>query len=91
MAQLVKNLTSIHEEAGSILALLSRVRSGIATSYGVGHRRGSDPSLLWLWCRGSCSSNSTLAQEFSHATDAAIKKERKKKVSMKGVSDLSIQ
>jgi len=25
--------------------------SGIAVSYGVGHRRGSDPKLLWLWHR----------------------------------------
>ena len=31
MAQQVKNLTSIHEVAGSI--------------------HGSDPVLLWLWCR----------------------------------------
>ena len=25
--------------------------SGIAVSCGVGHRRGLDPALLWLWCR----------------------------------------
>ena len=25
--------------------------SSTAVSYGVGHRRGSDPELLWLWCR----------------------------------------
>ena len=25
--------------------------SGIALSYGVGHRYGSDPTLLWLWHR----------------------------------------
>ena len=25
--------------------------SGVALSCGVGHRRGSDPVLLWLWCR----------------------------------------
>ena len=24
---------------------------GVAMSCGVGHRHGSDPSLLWLWCR----------------------------------------
>ena len=23
--------------------------SGVAVSYGVGHRRSSDPVLLWLW------------------------------------------
>ena len=26
-------------------------RSGVAVSCGVGCRRGSDPMLLWLWCR----------------------------------------
>ena len=25
--------------------------SGVAVSCGVGHRRGSDPALLWLWRR----------------------------------------
>ena len=25
--------------------------SGIAVSCDVGHRHGSDPILLWLWCR----------------------------------------
>ena len=25
-------------------------RSGVAMSYGVGGRHGSDPALLWLWC-----------------------------------------
>ena len=25
--------------------------SGVAVSCGVGHRWGSDPALLWLWCR----------------------------------------
>ena len=33
------------------LPLLSGLRSGIAVSCGVGHRRGSDPAWLWLWCR----------------------------------------
>ena len=25
--------------------------SDVAVSCGVGHRRGLDPALLWLWCR----------------------------------------
>ena len=25
--------------------------SGVAVSCGIGCRRGSDPTLLWLWCR----------------------------------------
>ena len=38
LAQWVKNPTSIHEDVGSI-----------AASCGIGHRSGSDPTLLWLW------------------------------------------
>ena len=45
------NLTSTHEDAGSILALLRGLRSSIAVSCGVGHRHGSDLALLWLWRR----------------------------------------
>ena len=43
VVQWLTNLTRNHEVVGS--------RSGVAVSYGVGHRRGSDPALLWLWCR----------------------------------------
>ena len=27
--------------------------SSIALSCGIGHRHGSHPSLLWLWCRAA--------------------------------------
>ena len=43
------NLTSIHEDVGSIPGLAQG--SGIAVSCGVGYRHISDPSLLWMWCR----------------------------------------
>ena len=33
------------------LASLIGLGSGIAMSYGVGHRCGLDLVLLWLWCR----------------------------------------
>ena len=46
VVQQVKNLTSIHEDVGSIPGLkdLALPQAG-----GVGHRCGFGPALLWLW------------------------------------------
>ena len=49
-------------------------------SYGVGHRHGSDPALLWLWCRlAAVASIRPLAWKPPCATGAALKKKKKKK------------
>ena len=54
--------------------------SGIAISCGVGHRCGSDPTLLWLWCRpAAVVPVQPLAWELPHAVGVALKSKRKKK------------
>ena len=50
-------------------------------SCGVGHGHGSDPMLLWLWCRPAATAPiQPLAWEPPYAAGAALKsKERKRK------------
>ena len=48
-AQQKTNLTRKHEVAGSLPGLTQ----WHAMSCGVGGRHGSDPGLLWLWCRSA--------------------------------------
>ena len=46
------NPTRNHEVSGSIPVLVQWVGdSGFSMSCGVVHRRSSDLTLLWLWCR----------------------------------------
>ena len=49
-------------------------------SCGVGHRHGSDPTLLWLWCRpAAVAPIRPLAREPPYATIAALKVQNTKK------------
>ena len=45
------NLTSIHDDEGSIPGLAQCWTFSIVVSCGVGRRYSSDPVLLWLWHR----------------------------------------
>ena len=49
-------------------------------SCAVGHRCGSDPVLLWLWCRLAAAPQiRPLAWELPYATGVAIKRKQKQK------------
>ena len=48
-------------------------------SYGVGCSRGSDPMMLWLWCRPTATALiRPLAGELPYATNVALKEKKKK-------------
>ena len=49
-------------------------------SCGIGHRHGSDPALLWLWCRlAATPQTGPQAWEPPYATGTALEKTKKKK------------
>ena len=84
MVQWLTNPTRNHEVAGSIPALVQWVkRSGVAMSCGVSCRRGSDPTLLWLWHSPVATAPiQPLAWEPPYAVGAAqeiAKKDKKRK------------
>jgi len=81
VAQWLTNPTRNHEVVGSVPALAQWVkRSGVAVSCGVGCRRGSDPALLWLWCRPVATAPiQPLAWEPPYAVGAAQRNSKKKK------------
>ena len=55
-------------------------------SCGVGHRRGSDPTLLWLWYRPAATAPiRPLAWEPPYATGAAQEMARRQKKKKKGM------
>ena len=52
-------------------------------SCGVGRRHGSDPALLWLWCRPAAEAPiRLLAWEPPYAVGAAQEKTKKKKAAV---------
>ena len=64
------------------LASLSRLKIRSCCELGIGHRRGSDPTVLCLWCRlAATAPTGHLAWEPPHAAGAALKiqKDKKKK------------
>ena len=52
--------------------------SGVAVSYGVGHRHGSDLALLWLWHRlAAVALIRPVAWEPPYAIGVALKRQKK--------------
>ena len=80
MAQWLMNPTKNHEVAGLIPGLNSAGQgSSVSVSCGVGHRCGSDPSLLRLWHRlAAIAPIGPLAWEPSYAVGVALEKTKKK-------------
>ena len=55
------------------------IGSGVAVCFGVGHRCGSEPVLLWVWCSPEPAAPiRPLARELSYATPAAQKRRKKR-------------
>ena len=78
MAQQLMNPSRIHEDVGSIPGLTQCLRSSVAMTCGVGHRRGSDLVLLWLWYRPAAAAPiRLLAWKPPYAAGAALKRKKK--------------
>jgi len=81
VAQWLANPTRNHKVAGLIPGLAQWVKGfGVAVSCGVGRRCGSDPVLLWLWCRLAATAPiQPLAWEPPYAEGEAQEKTKKQK------------
>ena len=62
------------------LRLLSGLTIRHCCELGVGCRRGSDPEVLWLWCRlAATASIRPLAWEPPYASEVALEKAKRQK------------
>ena len=88
MAQCLTIPTRVQADAGSIPGLVQGVKDP-AVSCGIGHRLGSDPALLWLWCRPATTALiQPLAWELPYAGGVALKEKKKKR---NKILDIDIQ
>ena len=74
----VMNTTGMHMDVGLIPGLTQWVKDLVLPwACGVGHRRGSDPVLLWLWCRPAAVALIwPQAWEPPYAVSAALKRQK---------------
>ena len=80
MAQWKQNWRAFIRTQVQSLALCSGLRIGIAMSCGVGHRHGSDLTLMWLWRRPAAAAPvQPLAREPPYGHKKTKKKKEKKK------------
>ena len=94
MAQWLTNPTRNHEVAGfHPWPRFTGQGSSIAMSCGVGHRRGSDPVLLWLWSRLAATALiRPLAWEPPYASGVALEKaKRQKKIIYSCYTNISME
>ena len=80
MARQLMNLTSVHEDVGSALALFSGLRIWRCRELWCRSQTRLGPALLWLWCRPAATALiGSLAWELPYATDVALKRQKEER------------